>query len=642
MSKYAHIVPEEGRAVVTWQGLSVAATKKLKEDKVILDNVTGKVEPGHMLAIMGPSGSGKTTLLDTLAGRAQGNLHVQGDVRVNGHHTKMSYGTVAYVPQQDLLTGTLTVYETLMFAAKLRLAIPQHERAELVDAILHELGLASAASTPVGTLFIKGVSGGQKRRLSIACEVLVSPAILFLDEPTSGLDSASAFFCIKALKVLANQSRTIIMSIHQPSAEVFDVFDRLLLLSQGQMVFFGEAARAGQFYSDAGLPCPVNRAMADHFLFCMNTDFKRVAQDFTDVPEAEKDIDGFLPYLPGGAATKLTRGASVTDADQSIVTLRDAFEKHQRAALEQEVRASVDARGPQHEGICNPVNPLSQLFTLVHRTFLNSTRDIGVFWLRLGMYVGLSFCLGTIYFQLGEGWNEVTSRGGLMFFTISFLTFMAISGFPSFVDEMQVFVRERLNGYYGVLPYTLANTIASLPFLALIAVACSVVVYYLAGLVSDGGRVAYFILNLFTCLVTVEALMMAIAAIVPHYLLGIAGGAALLGIFMPVAGYIIAIDDIPKPMWRYPMHYIGYHTYGIHGMMLNQFEDTAGWDCPCTLQPGGCPEENCTVDGEAVLEALNWSTARTKWEDLAVMCIMIVVYRAGFFGMLKLREALSK
>lgn len=103
-------------------------------------------------------------------------------------------------------------------------------------------------------------------------------------------------------------------------------------------------------------------------------------------------------------------------------------------------------------------------------------------------------------------WCAVTSRGGLIFFTISFLTFMAISGFPSFVDEMQVFVRERLNGYYGVLPYTIANTIASLPFLALISIACTVVAYYLAGLNSDGDRVAYFMLDLFVCLVTVRPL----------------------------------------------------------------------------------------------------------------------------------------
>lgn len=100
------------------------------------------------------------------------------------------------------------------------------------------------------------------------------------------------------------------------------------------------ACRAGQFYSDAGLPCPVNRAMADHFLFCMNTDFKRVAQDFTDSADAEKDIDGFLPYLPGGAANKLTRVGSVADADQSIITLRDAFEKTQR------VRPPLRLRSP--------------------------------------------------------------------------------------------------------------------------------------------------------------------------------------------------------------------------------------------------------------------------------------------------------
>lgn len=141
--------------------------------------------------------------------------------------------------------------------------------------------------------------------------------------------------------------------------------------------------------------------------------------------------------------------------------------------------------------------------------------------------------------------------------------------------------------------------------------------------------------------VQVEGLMMAIAAVVPHYLLGLAAGAGLLGMFMPIAGYVIPIDDIPKPFWRYPMHYLGYHTYSLNGMMTNEFLDTDGWGCPCEITEEGCGEP-CTITGEGVLHALRWSGGRSKWWDIGVMCLMALVFRVFFFLMLKLREAVSK
>ena len=105
---------------------------------------------------------------------------------------------------------------------------------------------------------------------------------------------------------------------------------------------------------------------------------------------------------------------------------------------------------------------------------------------------------------------------------------------------------------------------------------------------------------------------MAIAAVVPHYLLGLAAGAGLLGMFMPIAGYVIPITDIPKPFWRYPMHYLGYHTYSLNGMMANEFLGTSGWGCPCEIQPRGCGGP-CSIKGEDVLQALRWAYGRDKW-----------------------------
>lgn len=298
-------------ATLSWKELTVTVTDAKRNKKKILDNVAGYVEPRQMLAIMGPSGCGKSTLLDSLAGRLPKSASLSGTVRLNGHVTKISYGKAAYVTQDDVLLGALTVRETLMSSAMLRLPLstPRASKQALVDDVLQELGLSAAANTLVGNYIVRGVSGGQRRRVSIGrfgsrvlllhhhllhgymmlhltntpklpvyaptgCELVTSPALIFLDEPTSGLDAAAAFHCMRVVQRLTQGCRTVVAVIHQPSSEVFDLFDQLCLLSTGVLVYFGPAKQALGLFEQAGLPCPLHRNEADHFLHSINKDFE--------------------------------------------------------------------------------------------------------------------------------------------------------------------------------------------------------------------------------------------------------------------------------------------------------------------------------------------------------------------------------
>lgn len=152
----------------------------------------------------------------------------------------------AYVTQEDVLLGTLTVKETISYSANLRLptSMTKDEVNSIVDGTLIEMGLQDCADRLIGNWHLRGISGGEKKRLSIALEILTRPRLLFLDEPTSGLDSASAFFVVQTLRNVARDGRTVISSIHQPSSEVFALFDDLYLLSGGETVYFGEAKMA--------------------------------------------------------------------------------------------------------------------------------------------------------------------------------------------------------------------------------------------------------------------------------------------------------------------------------------------------------------------------------------------------------------
>ncbi len=238
-------------------------------------------------------------------------------------------------------------------------------------------------------------------------------------------------------------------------------------------------------------------------------------------------------------------------------------------------------------------------------------------------YALLCLAIGFLYFRMNKEWKNVYSRAALLFFACAFLSFMSISGFPAFVEEMKVFTRERLHGYYGVGSFVIANTAAALPFLALIAITSACAVYFIAGLNLHGfERFVYFCLDLFLSLVVAESLMMAIAPLVSHFLMGIAAGAGILGFVMLVCGFFQPRRQLPKPVFLYPFHYLSFETYSFFGFMNNEFAGTTGWGCPCSAQPGGCPPQlggdACTLDGDAVLQywcvgaAGPWRVARAS------------------------------
>lgn len=226
------------------------------------------------MGILGPSGSGKTTLLNFLSGRlVSDNLQVSGRLSVNGleiDSVDVIGDKVAYVMQDDILFPTFTPREAFMFSANLRLkGLTRQEKTDKVEQVIEELGLGKCADTWIGGEFIKGVSGGERKRTSIGVELITNPSVIFLDEPTTGLDSETALNCISVLKHMAKEGRTIISTIHQPSSQIYSTFDELLLLVEGNIIFQGHPSQAILHFSNQGFTCPVNSNPSDFFMKCM-------------------------------------------------------------------------------------------------------------------------------------------------------------------------------------------------------------------------------------------------------------------------------------------------------------------------------------------------------------------------------------
>nr|XP_009767617.1 PREDICTED: ABC transporter G family member 11-like isoform X2 [Nicotiana sylvestris] len=548
---------------LTWNDLWVTVSTRKSGRKAILQGLTGYARPSELLAVMGPSGCGKSTLLDALAGRLDFSTRQSGDILINGHKQKLSYGTCAYLTQDETLLATLTVKEAVYYSAQLQLpdSMKKSEKIQIAEQTIKEMGLQDAMNTRIGGWGTKGISGGEKRRLSICMEILTRPKLLFLDEPTSGLDSAASYYVMSGIS-RQKEGRTIIASIHQPSAEVFNLFHSLCLLSSGKIVYFGPASAAIQFFARNGFPCPHLQNPSDHFLKTVNKDFDE-----------------------GG----------------------EILEKRSHA------------------------NFTTQSLVLTRRSSVNMFRDLGYYWMRFATYVGIALGLGSIYYDLGSNYHSIEERGLMVAFVVSFMTFMTVGGFPSFVEDMKVFQRENLNGHYGCCTFVIGNTLSSIPYVLLISFVPGAIAYLLSGFQNGSGHFIYFALVLFTSMMIVESLMMNVAAIVPNFLMGIVIGAGIQGLQILSGGYFQLPSELPNPIWKYPLYYMSFHKYAYQGMFKNEFEGLKFTDD----QFGN----NRTMSGEDILrERWQVEMAYSKWVDLAILVGTLILYRLVFLLIIKTNE----
>lgn len=606
-------------ARLAWKDLTVMVTLNSGETQKVLEGLTGYAEPGTFTALMGPSGSGKSTLLDALSGRLASNAFLSGRVLLNGRKANLSFGTAAYVTQDDTLIGTLTVRETISYSAQLRLPdrMPWLEKQTLIESTIIEMGLQDCADTVIGNWHLRGISGGEKRRVSIALEILMRPRLLFLDEPTSGLDSASAFFVTQTLRGLSRDGRTVIASIHQPSSEVFELFDRLYLLSGGKTVYFGQASEAYEFFAQAGFPCPALRNPSDHFLRCINSDFDKVKAT-----------------LKGSMKLRFESNEDPLDKTTTAEAMRILVDYYRRSQYSYSANERVEemskVKGTVLDSGGSQASFFMQAYTLTKRSFINMSRDFGYYWLRLVIYLVVTICIGTIYLNVGTGYSSILARGACASFVFGFVTFMSIGGFPSFVEDMKVFQRERMNGHYGVSAFVVSNTLSAMPFLILITFLSGTVCYFMVRLHSGFTHYLFFVVCLYASVTVVESLMMVIASVVPNFLMGIIIGAGIQGIFMLVSGYFRLPNDIPKPFWRYPMSYLSFHFWALQGQYQNDLMGLVFDNSSPNLPK---------IPGEFILEQIfQIDLNRSKWVDVSVIFIMIISYRIIFFIVIKINE----
>jgi len=529
-------------------------------NKILLNDISGEARDGEIMAVLGASGSGKSTLIDALADRIS-KESLKGSVTLNGDVLESSLQKVisAYVMQDDLLFPMLTVEETLMFSAEFRLprSLSKSKKKARVQALIDQLGLRNAASTVIGDEGHRGVSGGERRRVSIGTDIIHDPIILFLDEPTSGLDSTSAYMVVKVLQRIAQSGSIVMMTVHQPSYRILGLLDRLIFLSHGQTVYTGSPANLPSFFSEFGHPIPENENKTEFALDLIR--------------ELEETPGGTRSLVEFNKSWQLkNKPASVTAVNGPKMSLKDAIS----ASISRGKLVSGTNGGSGNStasSVATFANPFwIEMAVIGKRSLLNSRRMPELFGIRLGAVLVTGGILATIFYHLDDSPKGVQERLGFFAFAMSTTFYTCAEAIPVFLQERYIFMRETAYNAYRRSSYVLAHSIISLPALIFLSFAFAVTTFWSVGL---AGGTSGFLFYFFTILASFWAgssFVTFLSGVVSHVMLGFTVVVAILAYFLLFSGFFISRDRIP-PYWIW-FHYLSLVKYPFEGVLQNEFD----------------------------------------------------------------------
>ncbi|KAL7034286.1 hypothetical protein ACKWTF_007922 [Chironomus riparius] len=441
---------------------------------------------------MGPSGSGKSTLLDILSGYKNSNKII-GKIKVNEsiRDPKQFRHISSYIMQDHLLHPLLTVEEAMSFCINLKIGkeLSDHEKEDKIEEILLNLGLYDKMN-----VMTEKLSGGQQKRLSIALELIDNPQVMFFDEVTTGLDSVSSSQCIQLLKKLAENGRTIICTIHQPSASIFESFDHLYAIAEGQCIYQGESSKLVPYLSQLNLICPEFHNPSDFLLEISTHDYGYQLDKLINKIKNSRNHE-FRKHLTLMAAesTKNTLNShSSLKAENNPITLCV-----KRAKLNARLNI-LDPRSYCNDSDLYSTSFLRQFYYLYLRTFLLITRNPSLSLMRLMIHLFVAIFIGLIYFQVGNSAKNLMNNFKFIFYTVMFLMFTAFSSLQTtFPSELPVIKREHFNRWYSFSAYFTSLTLADLPMQILCTVIYIVITYFLTNQPLELFRfTAFFTINL--------------------------------------------------------------------------------------------------------------------------------------------------
>ncbi|KAG9450127.1 hypothetical protein H6P81_010092 [Aristolochia fimbriata] len=593
-------VPVSGKVPpvsIRWSNITCSLDDKSgKTVRFLLNDVCGEAKAGRLLAIMGPSGSGKTTLLNVLAGQlaASPRLRLRGRLYVNGQQKSNKSYKIAYVRQEDLFFSQLKVRETLSLAAVLQLPdLSPEDRDEYVNNLMFRLGLVSCADSNVGDAKVRGISGGEKKRLSLACELIASPSVIFADEPTTGLDAFQAEKVMETLRQLAQDGHTVICSIHQPRGSIYAKFDDIVLLSEGSVVYTGPAYEEPlTYFANLGYRCPSHVNPAEFLADLISIDYSSPESVYSSRKRIDELVEAFSRDASG-----IFFLSPATAGDNVKVPSR--FQR----------RSVIKHKGRWWK----------QFWLLLKRAWMQASRDGPTNKVRTRMSIASAIIFGSVFWRMGRSQTSIQDRMGLLQVAAINTAMAALTKTVSvFPKEREIISRERAKGLYALGPYLSSKLLAEIPVGAAFPLLFGAILYPMARLHPTISRFGKF------CgIVTVEsfaasAMGLTVGAMAPTTEAAMALGPSLMTVFLVFGGYYVNAENTPVIFRWIPR--VSLIRWAFQGLCINEFsglefEKLQSFDIET---------------GEQVLDRLSFGGSRIRESLLAQGRILLFWYGTTF------------
>lgn len=611
-------VDNVGFAIKTNERANSSKGKLRKVDKngmqEVLKNISGIHDAGRMLAILGPSGAGKTTLLNILGGNLR---QTSGQIMLNGEEaysptdiTELS----AFVHQDDCLLPTMTVKETILFAAHMRLpySMSNSKKAQRAANAISLLGLKKCQHTMIGSTVegTRGVSGGERKRCAIATELLTNPSVIFLDEPSSGLDAYAAFSLGSVLKTLCHLGKTVVMTIHQPSSDLYDLFDDMLLLANGETVFWGPSSQSVQYFCQLGYSCPPFCNPCDYFfLHVLNVSSPSGDMKLQQLHEAWRTSSS-------SKATKKEISHLLADNENTI----------------KDIILSQKAGVP-----C-----LRKMSLLTRRGFKHFFRNKMLLPSRLLQALLSSLVAMAVFWGVTDNQTGIMARSGVLFYFAANTLFSSVlSVLSAFSSERSVFMREYSNGAYSVFVYFFSKILVEYPFQIMIPILVSASSYFAVGL--QAHVVNFFVFC--TCLVLVNLVGTNIGLMLSSAFSDVSIALSLAPLFvlplMLFSGFFISYDDTPGYVaW---IQAISPVRYAFAALMQNEFDGLELHCTPSQVIPTGIPGlDICPIEnGSQYIELYGYNLLDVArciiMLGILLVCSLLLAYMTLFISAAKSR-----
>ncbi|OMJ79366.1 hypothetical protein SteCoe_20610 [Stentor coeruleus] len=527
--------------LLEWKDIKYSVNQKDKET-VILKGVSGYANSGEILAIMGTSGSGKTSLLSILSNRlfSQSHVKVSGKVTLNQNeiHTFHSNHYIKYVLQENFLFGTQTVRESLTFACRLKVPyLLKSQVNDRVNEIIDHLRLSAVADNMIGNTMRKGLSGGEKKRVSIGNELISYPNVLILDEPTSGLDSFTSQHLIEVLKAQAQLGRTIIFTIHQPNSKMFNMFDRFILMSEGSFLYQGPTSDAVKYFSDIGYQCPYEINPPEYFMRIFHIENRY------NMTKTEREI-----------------------LDICSRQYKETLEQYMIPQIEG--LTEIDIKKGLHSA-----SIITELKVLVQRSILNVRRQPMLSAIKIVQAIIMASLVALIFNNSGHDRKSIQSITGALFFnSINYIAFPSQAEALTFPLERPVFLTEYKEDLYGIFPYFLTKVICEIPFQIIFTIIYSLIMYFAIpyNTYNASKFFVFFGISLLSQ-ISGNSLGYLVGSLTSSIQLAVVIGPAMMVSLLAFGGFFSNTNSFSSAF--YWVRYISNYNFTYRALIINQFTD---------------------------------------------------------------------